>query len=160
MKIFGCYLCRSHQIILEDCRAAFSTGENCGSSIWRAELSAAPVAARITHISMTFDHHAVLQLAAPLPAGERSDRACAIRVRGAGSMTVCDPLTRNVRARRAHSDLSPAGRGKPRLPYRQRNTHLGRSQWEIGRAATPSTTPRCGPRTDPGFSEHSVRRAP
>ena len=27
-------------------------------------------------------------------------------------MTVCDPLTRNVRAQRAHSDLSPAGRGK------------------------------------------------
>jgi len=111
MKIFGCYLCRSHQIILEDCRAAFSTGENCGSSIWRAELSAAPVAARITHISMTFDHHAVLQLAAPLPAGERSDRACAIRVRGAGSMTVCDPLTRdclkNATARCARATLQP-----------------------------------------------------
>src|SRR6516162_3007299 len=43
----------------------------------------------------------------------RSDRACAIRVRGADSMTVCDPLTRNARAQHAHSDLSPAGRGKP-----------------------------------------------
>ena len=61
---------------------------------------------------MTFGYHAILQLATPLLAGERSDRACAIRVRGAGSMTVCDPLTRNVRAQRAHSDLSPAGRGK------------------------------------------------
>src|SRR6516164_3417817 len=100
---------------------------------------------------MTFDHHAVLQLAAPLQPksdisdlghlwcrtraspssdGERSDRACAIRVRGAGSITVCDPLTRNVRAQRAHSDLSPAGRGKPRLPQRQEtryNTRLADS---------------------------------
>src|SRR6516225_2457653 len=39
-----------------------------------------PGARRLAQISMTFDHHAVLQLAAPLPAGERSDRACAIRV--------------------------------------------------------------------------------
>jgi hypothetical protein len=65
---------------------------------------------------MAFDYLTVLQLAAPLPGGERSDRACAIQVRGADFMIFCDPLTRNVRVRRAHSDLSPSGRGKLRLP--------------------------------------------
>src|SRR3984893_15740003 len=56
-------------------------------------------------VSMTFDHHAMVQPAVPLPGGERSDRACAIRGRGV-SFTSSSPLTRNVRATRAHSDLS------------------------------------------------------
>jgi len=45
---------------------------------------------------MTFDYHAMVQPAVPLPGGERSDRACAIRVRGI-SFTNSSPLTRNGR---------------------------------------------------------------
>jgi hypothetical protein len=49
----------------------------------------------------------------PLPDGERSDRACAIRVRGIRPESgLRSPLTRNVRAKRAHSDLSPTERGR------------------------------------------------
>src|SRR6266446_10097334 len=49
----------------------------------------------------------------PLPGGERSDRACAIRVRGKpANNRLRSLLTRNVRAMRAHSDLSPPGRGE------------------------------------------------
>src|SRR5215831_772340 len=49
----------------------------------------------------------------PLPGGERSDRVCAIRVRGKPSNNrLHSPLTRNVRAKRAYSDLSPMGRGE------------------------------------------------
>ncbi len=56
------------------------------------------------------------EASSPLPAGERSDRARAIRVRGVMPDRLDpDPLTRNVRAERAHSDLSPAGRGETRL---------------------------------------------
>src|SRR5262249_3821907 len=57
----------------------------------------------------------------PLPGGERSDRACAIRVRGKRPRNrLRSPLTRNVRAKRAHSDLSPMGRGEEALAQRCR----------------------------------------
>ena len=47
---------------------------------------------------MTFDHAAMVQHAIPLPGGERSDRACAIRVRGISfTKWACSPLTRNGR---------------------------------------------------------------
>jgi hypothetical protein len=44
---------------------------------------------------MRFDHDVMVPPAVPLLEGERSDRACAIRVRGTHS--ICNPLTRNGR---------------------------------------------------------------
>jgi hypothetical protein len=61
---------------------------------------------------MTFDHHAMVQPAVPLPGGERSDRACAIRVRGI-SFTSSSPLTRN--GREAPIPTSPRNPGLPGL---------------------------------------------
>src|SRR5262249_5275843 len=58
----------------------------------------------------------------PLPGGERSDRACAIRVRGKRpTHQLRRPLTRNGRAKPARSVLSPPGRGEEALaqPYRK-----------------------------------------
>src|SRR5437660_4624810 len=70
-------------------------------------------------VSMTFDDHAMVQPAVPLPRGERSDRACAIRVRGI-SFTSSNPLTRN--GREAPIPTSPL-RGEVELLARsQRNT--------------------------------------
>src|SRR5215467_2718369 len=57
-----------------------------------------------------------------LPGGERSDRDCTIRVRRKRpNNRVRGPITRNVRAKRAYSDLSPTGRGEEELaqPYRK-----------------------------------------
>src|SRR6266446_10685667 len=49
----------------------------------------------------------------PLPGGERSDRACAVRVRGnRRTIGSAAPSPGNGRASRAHSDLSPPGRGE------------------------------------------------
>jgi hypothetical protein len=61
---------------------------------------------------MTFDHYAMVQPAVPLPCGERSDRACAIRVRGI-SFTSSSPLTRN--GREAPIPTSPRNPGLPGL---------------------------------------------
>jgi hypothetical protein len=55
---------------------------------------------------MRFDHDVMVPPAVPLPGGgERSDRACAIRVRGTHS--ICNPLTRNVRAGRGARTFRP-----------------------------------------------------
>ncbi len=69
---------------------------------------------------MAFDHHAMVQPAVPLPAGERSDRACAIRVRGI-SFTSSSPLTRN--GREAPIPTSPL-RGEVDLLARSQRNRL------------------------------------
>ncbi len=72
----------------------------------------------------------------PLPEGERSDRACAIRVRGSRRPKgPFSPLTRNVRASRAHSDLSPTGRGKERCTKRTRILDVGTGSGVLAIAA-------------------------
>ncbi len=62
-------------------------------------------------VSMRFDYDVMVPPAVPLPGGERSDRACAIRVRGTHS--ICNPLTRN--GRKAPIPTSPRNPGLPGL---------------------------------------------
>jgi hypothetical protein len=61
---------------------------------------------------MTFEYDVTVRVAIPLPDGERSDRACAIRVRGIGSGSG-NPLTRN--GREAPIPTSPRNPGLPGL---------------------------------------------
>jgi len=77
---------------------------------------------------MMFGHDATVQRAIPLPGGERSDRACAIRVRGfdfngnAGS-----PLTRN--GRKAPIPTSPHNPGLPGLRSLARKSGVPDLRW-------------------------------
>src|SRR6266436_2747083 len=74
----------------------------------------------------------------PLPGGERSDRACAIRVRGKRpNNRLRSPLTRNVRAKRAHSDLSPPGRGESSRSTLSENALNADARPAAGHTQTP-----------------------
>ena len=79
-------------------------------------VPAIPGYTTFVHARADFDmveSNALPRRPSPLPGGERSDRACAIRVRGKpANNRLRSPLTRNGRAMRAHSDLSPPGRGE------------------------------------------------
>ena len=71
---------------------------------------------------MSLNYSRYRALSSPLPDGERSDRARAIRVRGnRPNNRLRSPLTRNARAKRAHSELSPTGRGEYEAPQAHKN---------------------------------------
>ena len=69
---------------------------------------------RLRTLSYAVEHFRSGAAVSPLPIGERSDRVCAIRVRGEPRAGYGTPSPGMCAQERAHSDLSPQGRGEER----------------------------------------------